>query len=144
MRNPCLPWTWRYILTRFNRKHILCGRSLPCPDRAKKCLDELVLENRIETSFPRESICNVAFSVCLISVTAVFNQLPCPSLRSWLHRLKSAVFSVLQEDRSRGKSSTAHVNTFPMIRWVLRRMRDGGWTLLPNDTGIKIFLHSSQ
>ena len=25
------------------------------------------------------------------------------------------------------------VNTFPMIRWVLRRMRDGGWTLLPND-----------
>ena len=65
--------------------------------------------------------------------TAVFNQLPCPSLRSWLHRLKSAVFSVLQEDRSRGKSSTAHVNTFPMIRWVLRRMRDGGWTLLPHD-----------
>ena len=34
--------------------------------------------------------------------TAVFNQLPCPSLRSWPHRLKSAVFSVLQEDRSRG------------------------------------------
>ena len=83
-------------------------------------------------------------SVCLISVlqlpfrvpyqrTAVFNQLPCPSLRSRLHRLKSTVFSVLQEDRSRGKSSTAHVNTFPMIRWVFRRMRDGGWTLLPND-----------
>ena len=63
----------------------------------------------------------------------MFNQLPCPSLRSWLHRLKSAVFSVLQEDRSRGKSSTAHVNTFPMICWVLRRMRDGGWTLFPND-----------
>ena len=42
-------------------------------------------------------------------------------------------FSVLQEDRSRGKSSTAHANTFPMIRWVLRRMRDGGWTLLPDD-----------
>ena len=36
-----LPWTWRYILTRFNRKHILCGRSLPCADRARKCLDEL-------------------------------------------------------------------------------------------------------
>ena len=50
--------------------------------------------------------------------TAVFSQLPCPSLRCWLHRLKSAVSSVLQEDRSRGKSSTAHVNTFPMIRWV--------------------------
>ena len=72
-------------------------------------------------------------SVCLISVLQWFNQLPCPSLRSWLHRLKSAVFSVLQEDRSRGKSSTAHVNTFPMICWVLRRMCDGGWTLLPND-----------
>ena len=74
---------------------------------------------------------------CLFRVpyqrTAVFNQLPCPSLHSWLHCLKSAVFSVLQEDRSRSKSSTAHVNTFPMIRWVLRRMRDGGWTLLPND-----------
>ena len=63
----------------------------------------------------------------------MFNQLPCPSLRSWLHRLKRAVFSVLQEDRSRGKNSTTHVNTFPMIRWVLRRMRDGGWTFLPND-----------
>ena len=43
------------------------------------------------------------------------------------------MFSVLQ-DRSTGKGSTAHVNTFPMIRWVLRRMHDGGWTLLPNDT----------
>ena len=31
-----LPWTWRYILTRFNRKHILCGRSLPCAGRARK------------------------------------------------------------------------------------------------------------
>ena len=65
--------------------------------------------------------------------TAVFNQLPCPSLRSWIRRLTSGVFSVLQEDRSRGNGSTAHVNAFPMIRWVLRRMRDGGWTLLPND-----------
>ena len=65
--------------------------------------------------------------------TAVSSQLPCPSLRCWLHRLKSAVSSVLQEDRLRGKSSTAHVNTFPMIRWVLRRIRDGGWTLLPDD-----------
>ena len=36
-----LPWAWRYILTRFNRKHILCGRSLPCADRARTCLDEL-------------------------------------------------------------------------------------------------------
>ena len=26
-----------------------------------------------------------------------------------------------------------NVDTFPMIRWVLRRMRDVGWTLLPND-----------
>ena len=40
-----LPWTWRYILTRFNRKHILCSRSLPCADRARKCLDEFMLEN---------------------------------------------------------------------------------------------------
>ena len=69
---------------------------------------------------------------CPIHVTAVFNELPCPSLRSWIHRLKSGVF-FLQEDRSRRKGSTAHVNTFQMIRWVLRRMRDGGWTLLPND-----------
>ena len=65
-------------------------------------------------------------SVCLISVLQCSIHFPCPSLRSWLQRLKSAVFSVLQEDRSRGKSSTAHVNTFPIIRWVLRRMRDGG------------------
>ena len=36
-----LPGTWRYILTRFNRNLILCGRSLPCADRARKCLDEL-------------------------------------------------------------------------------------------------------
>ena len=72
-------------------------------------------------------------SLCLISVLQCSIHFPCPSLRSWLQRLKSAVFSVLQEDRSRGKSSTAHVNTFPMIRWVLRRIRDGGQTLLHND-----------
>ena len=72
-------------------------------------------------------------SLCLISVLQCSIHFPCPSLHSWLQRLKSAVFSVLQEDRSRGKSSAAHVNTFPMIRWVLRRMRDGGQTLLHND-----------
>ena len=40
--------------------------------------------------------------------------------------------------------STAHVNTFPMIRWVLRRMRDSGWTLLPNDKepGFSFIRHS--
>ena len=77
--------------------------------------------------------------------TAVFSALPClPPLRSWLHRLKSTVLSVLQEDRSKGMGSTADVNTFPMIRWVLRRMRDGGWTLLPNDKkpGFRFIRHS--
>ena len=127
-----LPWTWRYILTRFNRKHILCGRSLPCADRARKCLDELSWKIEWKHHFLGKESETLPFRVPY-QRTTVFNQLPCPSLRSWLHRLKSAVFSVLQEDRSRGKSSTAHVNTFPMIRWVLRRMRDGGWTLLPND-----------
>ena len=36
-----LPLTWRYILRRFIRKDILCGRSLPCADRARKCLSEV-------------------------------------------------------------------------------------------------------
>ena len=126
------PWTWRYFLTRFNRKHILCSRSLPCADRARTCLDELCWKIEWKHHFLEKVSETLPFRVPY-QRTAVFNQLPCPSLRSWLHRLKSAVFSDLQEDRSRGKSSTAHVNTFPMIRWVLRRMRDGGWTLLPND-----------
>ena len=127
-----LPWTWCYILTRFNRKHILCGRSLPCADRARTCLDELGWKIEWKHHFLEKVSETLPFRVPY-QRTAVFNQLPCPSLRSWLHRLKSAVFSGLQEDRSRGKSSTAQVNTFPMIRWVLRRMRDGGWTLFPND-----------
>ena len=127
-----LPWTWRYILTRFNRKHILCGRSLPCADRARKCLDELFWKIEWKHHILGKESETMPFRVPY-QRTTVFNQLRCPSLRSWLHRLKSAVFSVLQEDRSRCKSSTAHVNTFPMIRWVLRRMRDGGWTLLLND-----------
>ena len=127
-----LPWTWHYILTRFNRKHILCSRSLPCADRARKRLDELCWIIEWKNHFLEKVSETLPFRVPY-QRTAVFNQLPCPSLRGWLHSLKSAVFSVLQEDRSRGKSSTAHVNTFPMIRWVLRRMRDGGWTLLPND-----------
>ena len=127
-----LLWTWRYILTRFNRKHILWGRSLPCAGRARKCLDELCWKFEWKHHFLEKESETLPFRV-RYQRTAVFNQLPCPSLRSWLHRLKSAVFSVLQEDRSRSKSSTAHVNTFPMIRWVFRRMCDGGWTLLPND-----------
>ena len=127
-----LPWMWRYILTRFNRKHILCGRPLPCADRARKCLDEFCWKNFWKHHF-LEKVSETLPVRVLYQRTAVFNQLPCPSLRCWPHRLKSAVFSVLQEDRSRGKSSTAHVNTFPMIRWVLRCMRDGGWTLLPDN-----------
>ena len=128
MRNPCLG-TWRYIWTRFNRKHILCGRSHPCADRARKRLDELSWKHHFLEKVSETLPFRVPYQRA-----AVFNQLPRPSLRSWLHRLKSAVFSVLQEDRSRGISSTAQCqHFFPMIRWVLRRMRDGGWTLSPND-----------
>ena len=101
-------------------------------DRARKCLDELCWKIEWKHHFFEKVSETLPFRAPH-QRTAVFNQLPCPSLRSWLHRLKSVVSSVLQEDRSRGKSSKAHVNTFPMIRWVLRRMRDGGWTLLPND-----------
>ena len=36
-----LHWTWRYILTRFNIKHILCGRSLPCADRSRWIMLEI-------------------------------------------------------------------------------------------------------
>ena len=106
-----LPWTWRYILTRFNRKHILCGRSLPCADRARKCLDELCWKIEWKHHFLGKVSETLPFRVPH-QRTAVFNQLPCPSLRSWLHRLKSAVFSVLQEDRSRGKGSTAQCQHF--------------------------------
>ena len=94
-----LPWTWRYILTRFNRKHILCSRSLPCADRARKCLDELCWKIEWKHHFLEKVSETLPFRVPY-QLTAVFNQRPCPSLRGWLHRLKSAVFSVLQEDRS--------------------------------------------
>ena len=62
-----LPWRWRYILTRFNRKHILCGRSLPCADRARTCLDELCwkLNGNIISSRKFLKRCH---SVCFISV----------------------------------------------------------------------------
>ena len=95
-----LPWTWRYILTRFNRKHILCSRSLPCAHRARKCLDELCWKIEWKHHF-LEKESETLPSRVPYQRTAVFNQLLCSSLRSWLHRLKSAVFSVLQEDRSR-------------------------------------------
>ena len=72
-------------------------------------------------------------SVCLISVLQCSINFLVPLSVAGYTVSRVLCFSVLQEDRSRGKSSTAHVNTFPMIRWVLRRMRDGGWTLLPND-----------
>ena len=138
-----LPWTWRFILTRFNRKHILCDRSLPRADRARKCLDELGWKIEWKHHFQKH-----ASEILPLRVpyqrTAVFSALPCPPLRSWLHRLKSTVLSVLQEDRPKGMDSTAHVNTFPMIRWVLRRTRGGGWTLLPNDKepGFSFLRHS--
>ena len=77
-----LPWTWRYILTRFNRKHILCGRSLPCADRARKCLDELCWKIEWKHHFLERVSETLPFRVPY-QRTAVFNQLPCPSLRSW-------------------------------------------------------------
>ena len=99
-----LPWTWRYSVDPFQQKaHFQKHESDMLPSRVP---------------YQRTAVCSA---------------LPCHPFRSSIHRLRSAVFSVLQEDRSRGKGSTSHVNTFPMIRWVLRRMHDSGWTLLPND-----------
>ena len=81
---------------------------------------------------------------CPINVHQCSVRFLVPPLRSWLHRLKSTVLSVLQKDRSKGMGSTPHVNTFPMIRWVLRRMREGCWTLLPRDKepGFSFIRHS--
>ena len=118
----------------FNGKHIQCDGHLPRAGRARKCLDELVWKIEWKHHFQQQASEMLPFRVPY-QRTAVFDQLPCPSLRTWIDHSKSAVFSVLQEDRSRGKGSTAHVNTFPMIRLVWRRMRDGVWTLLPNDKG---------
>ena len=103
-----LPWTWRFILTRFNRKHILCDRSLPRADRARRCLDELGWKIEWKHHFQKHASEMLPFRVPY-QRTAVFSALPCPPLRSWLHRLKSTVLSVLQEDRSKGMGSTAHV-----------------------------------
>ena len=122
-----LPWTWRYILTRFNIKHVLCGRSLPCADRARKCLDELCW--KIE--WKHHSVENETLPFRVPYQRVLINFLVPLSVDDYTVS-RVLCFQFLQEHRSRGKSSTAHVNIFPMIRWVLRRMC-GGWTLLPND-----------
>ena len=128
-----LPWTWLYILTRFNRKHILCRRSLPCADRARKCLDELCWKIEWKHHYLEKQSETLPFRVPY-QRTAVFNQLPCPSLRRLATPSQECCVSSFARGTVPGvRVSTAHVNTFPMIRWVLRRMRDGGWTLLPND-----------
>ena len=72
-------------------------------------------------------------SVCLISVLQCSINFLVPLSVAGYTVLRVLCFQFCKKDRSRGKSSTAHVNTFPMIRWVFRRMRDGGWTLLPDD-----------
>ena len=72
-------------------------------------------------------------SVCLISVLQCSINFLVPLSVAGYTVSRVLCLQFCKRDRSRGKSSTAHVNTFPMIRWVLRRMRDGGWTLLPND-----------
>ena len=87
-----LPWTWRYILSRFNTKHVLCDRSLPRTDRARRCLDELGW-NILQKHDLQKQASAMLPSMVPYQRTAVFNQLPCPSLRNWIHRLKSTVFS---------------------------------------------------
>ena len=85
----------------FNGKHILCDGYLPRADKARKCLDELDWKIEWKHHFQKQASEMLPFRVPY-QRTAVFNQLPCPSLRSWIDRPKSAV-----EDRSRGKGSTA-------------------------------------
>ena len=63
-----LPWTWCYILTRFNRKHILCGRSLPCAEAEEENVSMNYvgkLNGNITSS--RENL-KRCLSVCFISV----------------------------------------------------------------------------
>ena len=87
----------------------------------------------METSFPRESSLKRGLSVCLISVLQCSINFLVPLYVAGYTVSRVQCFQSCNQNRSRGKSSTAHVNTFPMFRWILRRMRDGGWTLLPND-----------
>ena len=99
------PWTWRHILTRFNRKHILCGRSLPRADRARTCLDELCCKIEWKHHFSTQVSETLPFRVPC-QRTAVFNQLVPLSVAGYTVS-RELCFSVLQEDCSRGKGLTS-------------------------------------
>ena len=73
-----LPWTWRFILTRFNRKHILCDRSLPRAGRARRCLDELGWKVEWKHHFQKHASEMLPFSSALPTYCSV----QCASLSS--------------------------------------------------------------
>ena len=73
-----LPWTWRFILTRFNRKHILCDRSLPRADRARRCLDELGWKIEWKHHFQMHASEMLPFS----SALSTYSSVQCASLSS--------------------------------------------------------------
>ena len=137
-----LCWTWRYIFTR-NRKYILCSRFLACADRARKCLDELCWKIAWKHHFHEKESETLSVRVPY-QCTTVFNQLPCPFLRSWLHRLKSVVFSVLHEERSRGKSSTAHCQHFSDDSLGFATHRDSGLCCLTTKNLDFAFIRHSE
>ena len=72
-------------------------------------------------------------SVCLISVLQCSINFLVPLSVAGCTVSRVLSFQFCKRTVPEVRVSTAHVNTFPMIRWVLQRMRDGGWTLLPND-----------
>ena len=113
MRSVHLTLVVAFHLDPFQQKaHPLCGKTsgntISKSNHQKCCLSECPIHVRQ---------CSINFLVPLSVAGYIVSRVVC---------------FFLQEDRSRRKGSTAHVNTFP-IRWVLLRMRDGGWTLLPND-----------
>ena len=84
-------------------------------------------------------------SVCLISVLQCSINFLVPLSVAGYTVSRVLCFQFCKRTVPEVRVSTAHVNTFPMIRWVLQRMRDGGWTLLPNDKEPGFcFIHHSE
>ena len=95
------------------------------------------------TQFPKAGISNVVFPSALSTYSSVQSTSLSLSPLLATPSQECRVFS-FAGGLSIGKGSTAHVDTFPVIRWVLRRMRDGGWTLSPNgkEPGFCFIRHS--
>ena len=127
-----LPWPVRFVLARFNRKHIFSSGRLPCEQEVARCVNGFVQKMKWRWNIQGEERPKPIWKSSM--PTPRFDGIADSALCAFLVQLERRVsIAVRRSIRASKLVVESWKNQFPLVTWSLQWMRRHGCRVIPND-----------